>query len=302
VPARYLGLDLGGTNIKYAIVEDGPEPRVVAEGKTETDASEGPSTVVTRMVELGRRVVSEHGAVEAVGAGIPGVLDYDRGRALFLPNLPGSWADTPLADSLSAGLGVAVSLINDARAFTLGELRLGAGKGCEDVVCVGVGTGIGGGVAIDGQLHLGLGGTAGEFGHQTIEPEGPRCACGNRGCVEALAAGPAIAREGGKPTPELVAEAAHAGDARAREAITHAGQVIGIAVANAVVLLAPQRVVIGGGVAAAGHLLLDPIRAEVKRRVFVVPIDRVEIVAAALGPFAGAVGAALWGAEARAPR
>jgi glucokinase len=299
---RYLGIDLGGTNIKYAIVETGDNPHVVATGSTETHAAEGPAAVVERMVELGRHAVQEHGAVDAVGTGVPGVLDHERGRALFLPNLPGPWADTPLVERLATGLGTDVALINDARAFTLGELRVGAAKGCHDVLGIAIGTGIGGGVAVDGQLHLGLDGSAGEFGHQTVDPDGPRCPCGNRGCVETLAAGPAIAREGGLATPELVAEAARQGDARAREVLGHAGTLIGIAVANAIVLLAPQRVVVGGGVAAAGDLLLDPIREEVRRRVFVVPIDRVEIVRAKLTPFGGAVGAALWGAEARPPR
>jgi glucokinase len=302
VAARYLGLDLGGTNIKYAVVEDGPEPRVVGDGSTETGAFEGPPAVVQRMIEVGREAVERHGPIEGAGTGVPGVLDHERGRALFLPNLPGPWADTPLVQPLAKALGAPVSLINDARAFTLGELRLGAGRGCKDILCVGIGTGIGGGVAIDGRLHLGLDGTAGEFGHMTVDPDGPRCPCGNRGCVEVLAAGPAIARAGHRATPELVADAARHGDPRAREALSQAGSLIGIAVANAIVLLAPQRVIIGGGVAAAGDLLLEPIRAEVNRRVFVVPVERIEIVRAELGPFAGAVGAALWGAEARAPR
>ena len=298
MPTRYLGLDLGGTNIKYAVVEDGPEPRVVGKGSTETRAAAGPAAVVERMLELGIRAADEHGPVAAAGAGIPGVLDPERGVALFLPNLPGQWAETPLVARLRAGLGVPVAMINDVRAFTLGELRLGAGRGFGDVVCIAVGTGIGGGVAIGGRLHLGLDGTAGEFGHQTIDLAGPLCSCGNRGCVEAMAAGPAIARAGGYESPELVAQAADRGDERAREAFARAGALIGTALANAIVLLAPERVVVGGGVAGAGELLIGPIRDEVRRRVKVVRVERIEVVPAALGRFAGATCAALWGAEA----
>jgi len=298
---RYLGLDLGGTNIKYAVLEGGATPRVVGDGSTETRAKEGPDAVVQRMLQLGREALAEHGPVAAVGAGIPGVLDYERGMAAFLPNLPGDWADTPLVAPLQEGLGVPVSIINDVRALTLAELRVGAGRDCNDILCIAVGTGIGGGVAIGGRLHLGLDGTAGEFGHQTIDPSGPVCPCGNRGCVEVVAAGPAIARAGGRDSPEHVAEAAGKGDERALEALRRAGVLIGIAVSNAIVLLAPERVVVGGGVAAAGNLLLDPIRDEVRRRVRVVPVERIEIVPAALGRFAGATGAALWGAE-NAPR
>lgn len=298
---RYLGLDLGGTNIKYAVLEAGEVPRVVADGTTETRGQDGPAAVVRRMLELGREAVREHGPVEGVGAGIPGVLDYERGVATFLPNLPGDWSETPLVATLADGLDASVEIINDVRALTLAELRVGAGRGCRDLLCVAVGTGIGGGVAIDGRLHLGLDGTAGEIGHQTIDPDGPICACGNRGCVEAVAAGPAIARAGGRETPELVAEAAREGDERARDALRRAGASIGIAVSNAIVMLAPERVVIGGGVAAAGEPLLAPIREEVRRRVRVVPVDRIDIVPAELGRFAGATGAALWGAEAHAP-
>jgi glucokinase len=250
------------------------------------------------MLELARAAVAEHGPIEAAGVGAPGVLDYAHGRAAFLPNLPGPWAATPLVDPIAAGLGVRVSLINDARAFTLGELRLGAGQGCDNLLCVGLGTGVGGGVAVNGRLHIGVDGTAGEFGHQTVELDGRACGCGNRGCIETYASGPAIARDGGQSTPELVAEAAKAGDDRALATFEQAGRYLGVAIANAVVLLAPQRVVIGGGVAAAGDLLLDPIRSEVERRVHVVPTEQIGISLAALGSYAGAIGAALWGLEA----
>jgi glucokinase len=158
---------------------------------------------------------------------------------------------------------------------------------------VAVGTGIGGGMVVDGRLRHGFAGTAGELGHTTVLPDGPRCGCGNRGCVEALAAGPALAREGGRATAAEVVEAAREGDARALAALARAGAFLGIAIGNAILLLSPERVVVGGGVAEAGDLLLEPVREEVLRRVHAAPVDRIPIVAAALGASAGAIGSAL---------
>jgi glucokinase len=175
---------------------------------------------------------------------------------------------------------------------------MGAARGCRTVVCLALGTGVGGGVIVDGRLHLGVGGTAGEIGHQTVLPEGPLCGCGNRGCVEAVASARAICEMGGRATVDAVVAAALGGDARAREAVERAAAWIGIAVANAIVLLNPERVVIGGGIAQSGDAFLDPIRAEVRRRVHLARADRIEIVPGELGAAAGAIGAALRGAEA----
>jgi glucokinase len=225
-----------------------------------------------------------------------GVFDGVAGTATFLPNLPGNWAGTPVREPVAAALGAGAVLVNDARAFAVGESRLGAASGRRTALFVTVGTGVGGGVVVDGRLHLGIG-TAGEFGHQTVDPAGPVCGCGNRGCVEAVACAGAIAAAAECGTVEEAVEAAQSGDEQARAALEQAGRALGIALANAVLLLAPERIVVGGGVAGAGDLLLDPIRDELRRRVRVAPIERIDVVPAELGPGAGAIGAALWAAE-----
>jgi glucokinase len=253
------------------------------------------------MAALGREVIGAAGPVEAVGVGAPGPLDMDTGRVVFMANLPG-WEGRPIAGALEERLGLTVALINDVRAYTLAEHRLGAGRGCDDMVCFALGTGVGGGIVLGGSLLLNLNGTVGELGHQTIEPGGPPCPCGNRGCLEQFVSGPSIARAAGKATAEEVLEAAQAGDRAAARALERAGAYLGIGIANVVLAVGPERVVVGGGVAEAGELLLEPARREFVRRNRVMPVERVSIVRAALGPYAGAVGAALWGASANRDR
>jgi glucokinase len=160
-----------------------------------------------------------------------------------------------------------------------------------------IGTGIGGGVVVDGRLLLGMNGTIGELGHQAIVPDGPPCGCGSHGCLEALAAGPAIARAAGMATPEDVVDAARSGDRRAGAVLEQAGAYLGIGIANVVLTVGPERVVIGGGVAEAGELILRPARDELARRVTVMPLERISVLSAELGTGAGAIGAALWGAR-----
>jgi glucokinase len=289
-----LGIDVGGTNIKWVLLAD--DHHVLAEGEIATHADLGPDAVMRRIVDLAQTAASTH-PVRRVGIGMPGPLDLERGRTVFLGNLPG-WADYPVVDPLEAELELPVALINDARAFTLAELGLGAGAGARTMVGFTIGTGVGGGIVVDGQLLLGMNGTIGEIGHQTLDVDGPPCGCGNRGCLEQFAAGPAIARAAAMKTPEQVFEAARAGDRAARDVLARAGTYLGIGIANVVLAVGPERVVVGGGVAAAGELILEPARQEFRRRVTVMPLERIQIVPAALGPRAGAIGAALWGARA----
>jgi glucokinase len=187
-PYRLLGLDLGGTNVKVAVVEIAPggDPQVVAEETHPTHAALGPAAVVSRLVEIGAVTIARHGPVAGAGIGTPGVFDPAAGTVLLFPNLPGPWAGQPLRDPVAAGLGVPVTLINDARAFTLAEGTVGAGKGCDTLVCLTLGTGVGGGLMIGGRLHVGTYGRGGEIGHQIVIPDGPRCGCGAYGCVEAV--------------------------------------------------------------------------------------------------------------------
>jgi glucokinase len=288
----HLGLDLGGTNIKAAVVDS--SLRVLATETWPTRAGDGEDAVLERVASLGRAVVAPFGEPASAGLALPGHFDAATGAGSLLPNLLGDWAGRPIAGPVGSSLGVPVMLVNDVRALTLAELRLGAGRGAADLVCIALGTGVGGGVVIGGRLHLGLG-HAGEIGHTTVDPDGPLCGCGNRGCLDRMASAQSIAAAAGRADVAEAASAARAGDRVAREAFARAGEYVGRVLAGAVVLLWPERVVVGGGVADAGELLLEPLRAELRRRACVAP--EIPVVPAELGPVAGAVGAALRGAE-----
>jgi glucokinase len=186
-------------------------------------------------------------------------------------------------------------MVNDARAFTLAEGVMGAGRGCRTVACITLGTGVGGGLMIDGKLHTGAFGVAGEIGHQTVLPDGPLCGCGNRGCVEALVRADVLASDAGRSSAMAVFTGAREGDERCLSAVSRMADFLGIGLANVVTLFGPDRIVVGGGIAQAGDLVLGPIEEAVKRRVTLVPTDEIEIVPAAFGRFAGAVGASLAG-------
>jgi glucokinase len=270
------------------------------------------------MAALINQVVTEsgipRGEIGGVGIGLPGMIDMDRGEVLFLTNLPGHWPDVPLQKSIEVGTGLPTCLINDVRAMTLGEWKHGAGRGVDTVACFAIGTGVGGGLVINGRLQLGIDGMAGELGHMIIDLNGPLCGCGSRGCVEVYASGPAIAAMGVKAvmqgmttsigalvgydlnriTSKVIYQAAISGDAIARSIFEQAGYCLGVAVSNILVSVGPRKVVIGGGVAQAGDLLLEPIRKTVKDLVHIVPVSQVEIVPAALGTHAGLMGAAVW--------
>jgi glucokinase len=317
---KYIGCDLGGTNLRAGIVdlETGEVSHLTS---VPTLAREGHSAVMERMAQLFISLAASSGLnreeIGGIGIGAPGLLDMEHGRTVFLTNLPGNWPDVPLGDTIYEKTGLPVSILNDVRAITYGEWKHGAGKGVDTIAVFAIGTGVGGGLVINGKLHLGIGGTAGELGHQTIDINGPLCGCGNHGCVEAYASGPAIAAMGmkavsqglttsiatltgydlNKITPELICRAAREGDAVARDIYEHAGMYLGIAIANVLVTVSPRRVIIAGGVASAGNLLLDPIRRTIKERVYLIPLDQVEVVPASLGNSAGVVGVAAWAGE-----
>jgi glucokinase len=286
-----MGLDLGGTNIKLVVLEG---HQVVDRRSEPTRSEDGPKAVLERLAAL----AGACGDVDSVGIALPGLFDRD-GRGVLLPNLHGDWVGRPIAAPLEEALGARVRLINDGHAFALAEARVGAAGGARDVLCIVCGTGIGGGLVIDGRLHLGVEDRAGEIGHHTVVVDGPLCGCGNRGCLETLAGARAIAEAAGQPSFDDVVASARHGDERSREALARAAAYIGVALANLTIFFAPQRIVVGGGVAAAGALLFDPLRAEVERRAGrVAPLASIEIVPATLGADAGAVGAALAGGNA----
>jgi len=296
--SRHLGLDLGGTNIKWVVVEhDGEAWRSLDRDQVATRAADGPDAVVARLATVGAEAIGRWPGVSSVGIGVPGLYDPIAGTARFLVNLPGAWAGQPVGGPVGGALGLPAFLINDARAFGLAELRLGAGRGASSMIGLTLGTGVGGVVAIDGRVLHGHDGTAGEIGHQTIDPDGPWCGCGNRGCLEAFTRADQIATACGTATAEEAVVRAGAGDLRAIDGLARIGRYLGIGIANMIAVLSPDKVVIGGGIAAASDLLLGPIREELRRRVRTTSLDDVVVVTAELGTWAGAIGAAIHGAE-----
>lgn len=309
----YIGIDLGGTKILTGLVDE--KGRVIAQDYRRTRAKKGVDTVIGRMAESAAQAMQDAGVaptgIQAVGIGVPGPVDTDEGIVTQPPNLPG-WRDVAVRAMIEEALGIPTFLENDANAAALGEYLFGAGRGSTHMLYVTVSTGIGGGFILDGELYHGADGAAGEIGHITILPRGPHCGCGNRGCLESVASGTAIAREGrelvirGVPTliselagqdPEavtakLVAEAARQGDLEAQEIIQEAMGYLGVGIANLVNLLNPELVVIGGSLIKLGEVLFSSVRRAVKRRAFPIASHRARIVPAELGDRAGVCGAA----------
>jgi glucokinase len=300
-PSRHLGIDLGGTNTKWAVVEhDDGTWRTLDRDQVGTPAADGPDAVVARLASVGAEAIARCAGVSSVGIGVPGLYDAATGATRFLPNFPGTWAGHPVAGPVSGALGLPTALINDARAFGLAELRLGAARGASSMIGLTLGTGVGGVIAVGGRVHQGHDGTAGEIGHQTIDADGPSCGCGNRGCLEAYARADRIAEACGTTTAEEAIDRARTGDQRALDGLADVGRVLGIGIANMIVVVTPDRVVLGGGNAVAAEFLLPAIREELQRRVHTTSLAEVQIVTAELGTWAGAIGAAIHGAEAAA--
>ncbi len=305
----YASVDLGGTNIKAAI--GNAEGEILDSMSVPTESHEGPDAVLDRAAALMMNLAGKvDRKPEAMGMSVPGLVDLPNGITKFLPNLPTQWRDVPVRDVLEPKVGCPVYLLNDVRAATLGELTFGHGQNANTMVFIALGTGIGGGVAVDGKLRLGPLGAAGELGHLTIIPDGRRCGCGNVGCMETVASGPAIAAEGvrlmltglapklheltdGEPsrvTTKEMAMAAERGDETVKEAIIRAAQYLGIGVSNLIVTLHPDLIVLGGGVAGIGDLLFDTVRQTVRQRVHMMPTDDIAIKPSKLGNQAGALG------------
>jgi glucokinase len=318
--ALYIGVDLGGTNIKAVVITE--KGTRLCEMREQAAAENGPDAVIDRMVSLieeTSRVCSAHdGEPLALGISVPGIVDMDSGICRFLPNLTG-WIDIPLVQRIVERTGMHTFLINDVRAMTLAEKHFGAGRGVSDLVCLAVGTGIGGGIVLGGELYFGSEGLGCEIGHQIIEPQGPRCTCGSQGCLEALASGANIAFQamrilkqgattlmrdmvGGdlnRITPQIVSDAARQGDRHAREIWDREAYYLGLGLANIVVVIDPEMIILGGGVAEAFDLLAEGIRDTLRERVKLGhDIEGLRIVRAELKDMAGAIGAAAWAARA----
>ena len=285
-----LGVDLGATNTKVVLLSDTDKIDVLE--SFPTDGEDGHDVVIQRVISRLAPLIESKG-VRTVGVGTPGLFDAEGVVTLFT-NLPGQWIGVRLQERLVDGPGTPVSLVNDARAFTLAEGTFGAGRGTKVMVGLTLGTGIGGGILIDGQLFEGASGFAGELSHQIVDPGGRLCGCGNLGCAEAAARADTLTSMTGRSTVEDVYEGFASNDASCVAAVEAAADALGRALANVIVVLGPDVIVVGGGVATAGGaLVLDPIRAATERYTKLIPSELVAVRLAELGSSAGAIGAAL---------
>lgn len=308
-----IGIDIGGTNVKIAIVDS--KGKLAFTETASTRAEMGYEFTIKNIINLIKDSLTKSEVsieqVGGIGVGCPGQIDSNNGIVRALPNIPG-WVNVPLAKILMDEFDLPAKIDNDVRVATLGEYKFGAGRGYENIVCITVGTGIGSGLILGGRLHRGASLAAGELGHIIVqEHHGEICGCGNTGCVEAVASGPSIVKQAelylmtgkstkfkelaaGSPiTPEIVAEAALQGDGVAIKIFERTGYWIGIALSSVVNLLNPEVIIVGGGVAQAGDLLLDPIRETISKRAMKISAEAVHVIPAQLGNSAGVVGASL---------
>lgn len=306
-----VGVDIGGTKVAAGVVTS--DGSVVEQVRRDTPhRSTSPNVVEDAIVDAVTELVGRHD-VRAVGIGAAGFVDAARARILFAPHL--SWRDEPLREVMTARLALPVVVENDANAAVWAEWRFGAGRGESHLVCVNLGTGIGGGILVDGELQRGRFGVAGEFGHMQVVPDGRRCECGNLGCWEQYASGNALAREArelaasGSPVAAnlldraggdvasisglMVSAAGQDGDPTARELLERVGRWLGVGIANLAAALDPGTFVIGGGLSEAGELLIGPARESFARALTGRQYrPEARIVAAQLGNTSGLVGAA----------
>lgn len=304
----WIGVDLGGTNVRAAAIDENGE-MLGGQARRPSLAEGEAAATFDQIVSACREVVETCGGrPEGAGIGLPGIMESGAGICRWSPNFP-LWKDEPIGPYVAERLRCPVTILNDGKCAGLGELRSGAGRGVRNMVMITLGTGIGGCFVVDGRLLIGPSGSVAEVGHHTVSPGGRRCGCGNFGCWEAMCARDAIVEAAERKlqqgrasilaaaapealTPQRIAEAAATGDLTACEVMDEIGFWIGVGCANLINMLNPQRLVVGGGIAAAGELLLAPIRRTVARRAVALQRDLAEIVTAQLGDNAGIYGAA----------
>jgi len=304
-----LGVDLGGTNLRSAAVTKSGE--IVFETHRPTFASEGVDSVIDRIALAIREAADAAGVGKDVPVGVaaPGPLDPRRGIVHFAPNLPG-WRDVQLRDRLQSLTGRPVILGNDANAAALGEFIFGAGQGSQNMIYVGLGTGIGGGVIAEGRLIDGIRGMGGELGHVTVDLDGPRCTCGSPGCIEAFCSAWSITHEAellvasgrgdaihagavnGTIGPRAVGAAAANGDPAALALLDRAGRALGAGLANFINIFNPEIIVLGGGVSEIGEPLLAPVRRAIDTYAMAVMTSDVRLIPSSLGLKTGIYGSA----------
>lgn len=318
----FASVDVGGTTTRVAFGTARGDIESVQDFPTHSH--EGPAALLERIASAAEHLADDLGSKpKRLGIGLPGLVDTESGLTKFLPNMPTHWVDVPVGKTLSDRVGCEVILLNDVRQHTMGELAYGHGKGRErlTLVYMGIGTGIGGGIVIDGKLRLGQFGAAGEIGHVTILPSGPRCGCGNRGCLETLASGPAIAAAGirlldtgqadelhkivdgnaDRVSAKTMTEAAKRGDVAIREVIEQSAEYLGFGLSAVITTISPDMIVIGGGVSLIGDMLFDKVRETITQRVKMFPTDQIQLFPSQLGDDAGVLGglaSAAFGTEA----
>jgi glucokinase-like ROK family protein len=307
-----IGIDIGATHISLLLADLGA--RIIDELEIPFEVRVGPDSGLKILDQSIHALLTRQGLqinhLLAVGIGVPGPISVDAGMVISPPIMPG-WDGYPIRENLEGLWGIPVSLSNDAELGALGEWAAGAGRGERDLAYIKVGTGIGAGLLIDGQIYHGVTGSAGEIGHLTIDEDGPLCTCGNKGCLEAFAGGRAIAQQAQEavikkkrtnlstihPTEDItaldVAKAAQHGDLFSQQILERAGTQIGIAIAGLVNLFNPGMVIIGGGVAQTGDIILEPMRQAVQRRSLPAATRAVRITTAMLGRRSSSIGAVI---------
>lgn len=307
-----VGVDLGTLNTIAVVVD--LEGKIRERIEHPTNGKRSKNEVIQRLKAVIHEVITASNIniqkIAGIGLAVPGLVDSKKGIMLITPNF--SWRDTPIGEILKKEFHTPIFIDNNNNAMALSEAEFGIARGIRNFICVNVGIGIGSGIVINGELYRGETECTGEIGHTTVDYNGPKCSCGNNGCLEVMAAAPAIARRAVKAIKEgektlitelvnsdldqisaaMVAEAANKGDKLARGIIEKTGEYLGTGIANVINLFNPQMVIIGGGVAQAGNLIFNPLKKTMKKRAFPVPAKVVKIVASSLGRDCTVIGAA----------
>jgi len=313
---KAIGVDLGGTKINVLLVNEKGE--VISRDKQPTESEKGRDFVIQKIKSMINKVLIDANLkindIEGIGVGFPGIMDREKKTTLYAPNLGEEWKrEVNLGKELENDFKVPVFLENDVNLVAWAEWLVGAGRGTKTMISVAIGTGIGSGIVLNGKLWIGAHGMAGEFGHTTVIPDGPICGCGNKGCIEAIASGSGIERYAksilpdhkdsliwdlvngdlDKVTVRVIYQAAERGDMLAIDIFNRAGYYLGIALANYVHIIDPEKIVVGGGVANVRDYIGKPMRDEFYKRVLPSLRDKISFAWAELGEDAGGIGAAL---------
>jgi glucokinase len=308
---NFVGIDFGGTKIKIGIIN--AKGKIIHKDIFSTDIDQSGQQIIQQIAGCTKQVIADSGLrsenIAGIGIGSPGLLNPETGQLKIVVNIP-QLNDIFIATALHSILNLPTFLDNDVNAMALGEFYYGAAKGYENIVALTLGTGVGGGIILNGKLYRGTSFTAGEIGHLSIDPNGPVCPCGNYGCLERY-----IGRDGilarfrlyqskglptrindfldnGKVTPKAIAQAAEANDPLSIEVLAETGKILGIALASLTNVLNPEIFVIGGGIANAGDLILNSTRHELIKRAYTIPAQAVKVVPAAFKNDAGIIGSA----------